>query len=49
MPVLVDVEPSADTLNHTGDMLLINFEAVDCNYGSKSCEFPILSEESYCV
>ena len=47
--ILVDVEPFVDTLKHTGDVLLINYEAVDCNYGSKSCEFPLLSEESYCV
>ena len=49
MPILVDVEPSADTLKNTGDVLLINYEAVDCNSGSKSCEFPLLSEEIYCV
>lgn len=49
VPILVDVEPSAGTLKHTGDVPLINSEAVDYNSGSKSCELPLLSEESYCV
>lgn len=49
VPILVDVEPSADTLKHIGDVLPINTEAVDCNSGSKSCELLLLSEESYCV
>ena len=49
VPILVDVEPSAGTLKHTGDVPLINSEAVHYNSGSKSCELPLLSEESYCV
>lgn len=49
VPILVDVEPSADTLKHTGGIPLINSEAVDCNSGSKSCKLSLLSVESYCV
>lgn len=49
VPILVDVEPSTDTLNHTGYPLPINTEAVDCNSGPKNCELSLLSDESYCV
>lgn len=49
VPILVDVEPSTDTLNHTGYPLPINTEAVDCNSEPKNCELSLLSDESYCV
>ena len=41
VPILFDVEPYADTLKHTGDVLLINSKVVDCNSGSKSCELTL--------
>ena len=41
VPILFDVEPSAETLKNIGDVLLINSEVVDCNSRSKSSELTL--------